>query len=268
MPETVAPKTLRIHMPQWQGGNNPPYFLGAQLLAWLAPPATGPVETVTLATPTSDALLIEDGIVGRSALLAQLDSAKKCIDRHQPDLIVVLGGDCLVDLAPFAYLNERYDGKLAVLWIDAHPDIMTPGDFKHAHAMVLRNLLGEGDPDFVRTVNCPLQPSQVMFAGLMDTLAVESEFIARTGLRHAGPAELTNDSQPVLEWLKEIDAQHVAIHFLPTSRTRQRGLKKLASPYPTASAAARPSTSRRFRGQGSAVRPATRTRADDQRVET
>ncbi|MBT1538899.1 hypothetical protein B7R78_0017875 [Ralstonia solanacearum] len=31
----------------------------------------------------------------------------------------MLGGDCLVDLAPFAYLNERYDGALAMLWIDA-----------------------------------------------------------------------------------------------------------------------------------------------------
>jgi hypothetical protein len=29
--------------------------------------------------------------------------------------------DCLVDLAPFAYLNERYGGELAVLWIDAIP---------------------------------------------------------------------------------------------------------------------------------------------------
>lgn len=30
-------KTLRLLIPQWQGGNNPAYFLGAKLLAWLAP---------------------------------------------------------------------------------------------------------------------------------------------------------------------------------------------------------------------------------------
>ena len=29
-------KTLRLLFPQWQGGNNPPYYLGAKLLDWLA----------------------------------------------------------------------------------------------------------------------------------------------------------------------------------------------------------------------------------------
>lgn len=206
-------RTLRLLFPQWQGGNNPPYYLGARLLSWLAPPATGPVETVDVAPPASGSLPLEGGIAGRAALLAQLDSARKCIDRHQPERIVVLGGDCLVDLAPFAYLNERHDGKLAVLWIDAHPDIMTPRDFQHAHAMVLRNLLGEGDPDFVKAVNRPLSPTHVMYAGLKETLPVEGDLIARMGLRHAGPAELANDSRPVLQWLEEIGARQVAIHF-------------------------------------------------------
>ena len=35
-------KTLRLLFPQWQGGNNPPYYLGAKLLDWLAPAASGP----------------------------------------------------------------------------------------------------------------------------------------------------------------------------------------------------------------------------------
>ncbi|WP_321906911.1 arginase family protein [Paraburkholderia tropica] len=200
-------------MPQWQGGNNAPYHFGAQLLDWLAPPATGPMETIEVAVPDGQPLEMEDGIVGRRALVAQLRAAEACIARHQPERIAVLGGDCLVDLAPFAYLNERYDGKLAVLWIDAHPDIMTPRDFPHAHAMVLGNLLGEGDTDFTSAVRRPLRPTHVMYAGLNETLAVETAMIARLGLRHAGPAELASDSAPVLRWLKEIDAKRVAIHF-------------------------------------------------------
>ena len=36
-----ADKTLRLLMPQWQGGNNPPYHFGARLLSWLAPAASG-----------------------------------------------------------------------------------------------------------------------------------------------------------------------------------------------------------------------------------
>jgi arginase len=213
MSSDQAKNTLRLLMPQWQGGNNPPYHFGAQLLSWLAPPATGPVETVEVAPPNGAPLPLEDGIVARTALLAQLRAARKCIDRHMPDRIVVLGGDCLVDLAPFAYLNERYDGKLSVLWIDAHPDIMTPSEFQHAHAMVLGNLLGEGDRDFVEAVSRPLEPARVMYAGLKPASPAEESFIHRHTLRRAGPEELATSSEPVLRWLEETKTQHLAIHF-------------------------------------------------------
>lgn len=206
-------KTLRLHFPQWQGGNNSSYFFGAQLLSWLAPPATGPVATVDITPSDGSPLPMERGIVGRSILLKQLDSARQLIDRHQPDRIAVLGGDCLVDLAPFSYLNERYDGNLAVLWIDAHPDVMTPRDFSHAHAMVLGNLLGEGDSDFSSRVKQPLKPENIMYAGLQETLANETETISRLGLRFTGPAGIANDSDAVLKWLSSISAKHLAVHI-------------------------------------------------------
>ncbi|WP_321893296.1 arginase family protein [Paraburkholderia tropica] len=132
------------------------------MLDWLVPPASGPVETVAVAAPDGHQLQIEDGIVGRSELLAQLRAAEACIARHQPERMAVSGGDCLVDLALFAYLNERQEGELAVLWIDAHPDITTPRDFSHAHAMVPGNLLGEGNPDFKIAIRRQLRPSHVI----------------------------------------------------------------------------------------------------------
>ncbi len=122
--------TLRLVFPQWQGGNNPPYHLGSKLLDWLAPEHVGPSEEVPVSLPTDEPLPVEGGIVARRALLQQLRKARQLIDKHRPDRLVVLGGDCLVDLAPFAYLNERYAGDLAVLWVDTHPDIMTPAQFR------------------------------------------------------------------------------------------------------------------------------------------
>lgn len=210
---TSSAKTLRLLFPQWQGGNNPPYHFGAQLLAWLAPQADGPVEEVPVALPDSTGLSLEDGIRGRAVLLEQLYAARSIINQYQPDRLVVLGGDCLVDLAPFAYLNERYDGDLAVLWVDAHPDIMTPADFEHAHAMVLGNLLGEGDPQFAEAFSRPLRPSHVMYAGVHSTLPMETEMIQRLGLRVAGPTELAASSAPVLEWVRSTGAKHLAIHL-------------------------------------------------------
>lgn len=43
--------TLRLNMPQWQGGNRHDYYFGSELLAWLAPPANGPVETIPVPEP-------------------------------------------------------------------------------------------------------------------------------------------------------------------------------------------------------------------------
>ncbi len=108
--------TLRLNMPQWQGGNRHDYHFGSELLAWLAPPANGPIETVPVPEPRPGGTLdVENGLLGRKALLRQARVARAAIEKHRPDRIVTLGGDCLVDLAPMAYLNTRYGGNLDVL---------------------------------------------------------------------------------------------------------------------------------------------------------
>jgi len=206
--------TLRLIFPQWQGGNNPPYHFGSQLLAWLAPDPTGPVEEVPVPLPSTGALPVEDGLVARKALLDQLHEARKIIERHQPDRLVVLGGDCLVDLAPFAYLNERYQDDLALLWVDAHPDIMTPQQFQHAHAMVLGNLLGHGDAEFVKAVASPINPKNVLLVGLNEPTEWEVDQVRKLGLKAVTPTEVIQQkSQPVMDWLKSTGCKRLAIHF-------------------------------------------------------
>jgi arginase len=205
---------MRLNMPQWQGGNEHGYYFGSQLLAWLAPAAKGPVETVPVPEPKpGEALVVENGILGRAALVRQARAARQAIEKHRPDRIVTLGGDCLVDLAPIAYLNTRYGGNLGVLWVDAHPDVMTPKDFAQGNAQVLGGLLGRGDPELVGEVKTPLAPSRVMYAGLDAWLPVEGEAINELGLRRAGAAALTDSSLPVLDWIADEGIIHLAIHF-------------------------------------------------------
>ncbi|WP_372357085.1 arginase family protein [Xanthomonas sp. NCPPB 3443] len=214
MSTQISDKTLRLVFPQWQGGDNPLYHFGTRLLSWLSPAPTGPVEHVEVPEPNGEAALPrENGIVARSALLRQQRHARELIDKHNPDRLVILGGDCLVDLAPFAWLNERYGGDLAVLWVDAHPDVLTPVEFERGHAMVLGNLLGKGDREFVDTVRLPVKPQNVMFAGLGPTSTVETQFIERLNLAKAGPGELADTSAPVLDWLRAVGAKHVAVHL-------------------------------------------------------
>ncbi len=203
---------LRLVMPQWQGGNNPAYHFGAQLLAWLAPETGTPVVTVPVAPPVK-ALENEKGIVGRSQLVEQLASARALIAQHSPDKLVVLGGDCLVDLAPFAWLSERYKEKLGVLWIDAHPDVMTPTQFEHAHAHVLGALLGNGDADLTSAVTTPIVPSRVMIAGINEPLEYEANFIREYGINTISPDEIRADSTRITEWIKAEGIEYLAIHF-------------------------------------------------------
>lgn len=109
----MASSTLRLTFPQWQGGNEPAYHFGARLLDWLAPPHDDPEATIDVPELDDTSPENEDGITGRTPILAQVHTAREAIDAHDPDRIVALGGDCLIDLAPIAYLNETYDGELA-----------------------------------------------------------------------------------------------------------------------------------------------------------
>jgi arginase len=211
---TTNGTTLRLNMPQWQGGDRQDYFFGSQLLQWLAPPARGPVETVFVPEPKpGETLTIENGILARDAVLGQARAARKAIEKHRPARIVTLGGDCLIDLAPMAYPNKRYQGNLGVLWVDAHPDVQTPRDTPHAHAQVLGALLGRGDADLVAEVDLPLKPSRVMYAGLDAWMPVENEVIGGLGLRVAGADALAESSAPVLDWISSEGIEKIAVHF-------------------------------------------------------
>ncbi len=208
----MASRTLRLNMPQWQGGDEPAYRFGAELLRWLAPEQDGPEETVFVPEPDSRAPEIDHGIKARTALLSQARAARAAIERHDPDRIVTLGGDCLVDLAPMAYLNRKYPA-LGVLWIDAHPDVMSAAEFSHAHAHVLGMLLGRGDEAFTAEVPKKLTASRVMIAGMSAWTDAEGAILEDLGVRHVPAADLARDSQPILDWIETEEITHLAVHF-------------------------------------------------------
>ncbi|MGC0054753.1 arginase family protein [Brucella pituitosa] len=206
-------KILRLNFPQWQGGDRPDYKMGARVLSTIAPSALGPVETIAVADAGSHPRPIEQGIVSRQALLSNLTAAQSAIARHNPDAIVTLGGDCLINLAPTSYLSQRYGDDLAVLWVDAHPDIMTAEQFQNAHAHVLGMLMGIGDAEFVEAVPKPVKASNILYVGLTETTPYESEFISKHGIARLSPEDLIGSAEPVLNWLRNSGAKKVAVHF-------------------------------------------------------
>ncbi|MED4761434.1 arginase family protein [Priestia megaterium] len=210
--EESTNKTLRLLMPQWQCGNNPIYFLGAQLLNWLAPDTNAIQEEVPISL-MEEGQEVEKGIFARRALLKQLHDASAIIKKHSPDRIIVFGGDCGVELSPIAYLNDKYDGDVAILWVDAHPDVNSPEHFENQHAHVLGNLLGIGDEEFVSAVPKLVNPDNILYVGLNDRQPSEKKVMEQFNLRVVPPEELIEDSLAVLKWLEEVKTSKVFIHF-------------------------------------------------------
>lgn len=175
-------QTLRLIFPQWQGGESTNianyvndlvpeeaaqgYYLGAQLLQWLAPAGNAPTATVPVSLDRADTAT-ENGIFTYAPLVRQLRAALDIIRVHAPRKIVTLGGECAVSVAPFAYLAAQYSDDLAVIWLDAPPDLRVPfEDYSGFHAMALTALLGKGDADIIAQLPAKIAPERALIIGL------------------------------------------------------------------------------------------------------
>ena len=209
-------KTIRLLFPEWQGGIHPGYAMGAEILSLVAPQGQ---QCETIRVPVAETfdkeLEFTHGTYETSAILAQQKTAYQLLEAHQPDQIVTFGGDCSVSQAPFDYLHGKYPEHTGILWMDAHPDVSTPKDYSHEHAMVLGNLLGEGAPPIAEIVKHPFTPKQVMYAGLIESKLMDYEVTRLDQLQipYATPADLAGGSQPVLQWLRKNKFKHLLVHF-------------------------------------------------------
>ncbi len=227
-------KSLRLLFPQWQGGNNPLYSLGTELLQWLAPDEKGITERVNV-TPIGQELDIQNGTRARNELVAQQEKALSILNKQNPDTIVTFGGDCLVSLVPFSWLNEKYGDKFGILWIDSHPDVQTSQSFENAHAYVLGNLVGNGDKDFTQFVVKPVSSKNVLIAGLHNPLPVEEEILKELAIPTVSPKQLKENQAVIQEWLIANKIEYLAIHIdLDVLASREFRSILFAKPYRTA----------------------------------
>lgn len=220
--------TLRLVYPQWQGGDiakwitevpdpeqaSRGYWLGAQLLNFLAPDNGQKTVTIPIATEIAERK-VTDGVLDRDVLANQTKAALDILKIEQPDKIVTLGGECSVSVVPFTYLAEKYKDDVAMVWIDAHPDITLPGDVYPAyHAMAVTACMGLGDKKIVGQLPARFDPSKILLVGIRDW--ERDEIKARQkqyGIRHLTPEEAAKDSDAIRAWLKSCGASKVVVHF-------------------------------------------------------
>ena len=214
--ESKKSKTVRLVYPQWQGGVNPNYAIGSEILNLVLPKGK---NTETLEVPVDKnfdkEIELKDGINEQTNILKQLQCAFNMLETKNPDKVITLGGDCSVSQPAFDYLHGKYPEKTCIVWLDAHPDITTPKDFEHEHAMVLGNLLGDGAPNCSKIVKNKFKYDEVMYGGLIHKklLPHEEKYLKEKNLKYAVPEDLKANSNKITDWIKENGFKQVLIHL-------------------------------------------------------
>ncbi len=204
-----------LFFPQYQAGSMPSNIpIGTPALRdlWKNDPGFTevPLQPTDPAKPETDR-----NIRFRKILAQQARDALTIINKARPNFIVTTGGDCGTGFASVSTMNKKYDGKLGVIWVDAHADMHAPSTSPSGnyHGMVLRHLLG--GVEFEIQPELPLKPTQVAYLGLRDTEAAEDSVITQWGIPRFNALEIMNDNAPldsIIAHFKKNGITHIHLH--------------------------------------------------------
>lgn len=221
-------KTIRLIYPQWQGGiishwinelsaedSSRGYYLGARLLNMLAKKND---SHETFEVPISMDISkreIKNGIMDYDFIVEQNREALNIIEKNNPDKIIVFGGECSVSVIPFTFLNKKYKDDVALIWIDAHPDITLPNEaYAGYHAMAVTACMGKGDEKMISDFPSKFDASKILMIGIRDWEREEIKLRQKEyGIEYFMPEEVSENSDLIIKWLNKCGASKVVVHF-------------------------------------------------------
>jgi arginase len=126
---------------------------------------------------------------------------------------IAVGGDCGIALAAVAAASAAHPGEVAVLWLDAHPDLNTPetspsGAF---NGMVLRAITGEGADGLALDASLRIPPSHLVLGGVRAIDDGEQAFIDEHAVTVLGVDRLS-DPEAVVAAIAATGASRVYVH--------------------------------------------------------
>ncbi|GAB3032774.1 arginase family protein [Parafrigoribacterium mesophilum] len=201
--------TYFVVVPQWQGSGSARAMRlrdGADIIRGDLPAA----KTLLVDVPLGVGDRQGSGVHGLTALQLIAKQTTAALESLGENALVI-GGDCGVELAAIPHALRKTQGSMAVLWLDAHPDLNTvqsspSGAF---HGMVLRTLLGEGL--LALLPDRPLQTKDLVLAGTRALDEPEAAFVESAGIRVLAPDALTVES--LLDALTATGARSVYVHI-------------------------------------------------------
>lgn len=205
--------TIRMLYPDWVSGGLETYYFGGNLMLHILPEnASQPVFFVPVAKPDGKNKTEKDGVFAQDDVIEGIKQAQAILEREKPDKVITVGGNCLVSLAPFDYLHGLYPDA-GIIWIDAHPDVSEIKDgYPYAHAMVLRALLGKGDPFLKNQMkNTPFSAENVLYIGLQNLHSYQKSFLDTMKVPYVIQTDQFISQKSVLDFVKKHPV--TLIHF-------------------------------------------------------
>jgi arginase len=211
MAENHSSEDLYLFFPQWEGSGETNVYTGATILHQILKPRV-PFTEIEVEVPHE--LHVEHDIIGYPHLLRYAQQAHHLLSTKNPRRLFPLGGDCGIDVVPISFLNKRYDGDLAVIWLDAHADANTPqsSPSKTFHGMALRALLGESVPELLASSFSTLHPHQIFLAGARDLDLPEQQFLTQAQVRIFSSEQLSTHGNELVDAIKKQGFSHVYLH--------------------------------------------------------
>jgi len=197
--------------PEWQGCHSTTVHEGA---LWLEKAFTNFKERVVV---DSEIEAINEGygkVRNIHSILQGIKKVNRLLLDKRPPKIFLIGGTCGTETAPIGYLNKKYEGKLGVVWFDAHGDLNLPttSPSGYYHGMVLRTLLGGGPKEIIDEINLPLRPEQVVLAGLRELDSEEIDFIEQENI-HSEEVIGKESGLAICELIRNRGLKNIYIHI-------------------------------------------------------
>ncbi|KQM84052.1 arginase family protein [Agromyces sp. Leaf222] len=127
---------------------------------------------------------------------------------------ITVGGDCGAALPGVAHAARSSNGELAVLWLDAHPDLNTPDSSPSGGfgGMTLRHIAGDGADGLALEGESRVAPQRLVLGGIRAIDAEEHRFIDEHGIDVLTVEDLS-DPSIVIASLEATGASQVFVHI-------------------------------------------------------
>ncbi|MBN7772777.1 arginase family protein [Clostridium aminobutyricum] len=206
-------KHMNLFFPQWQGAGRSKEILKGALE--IKDNYLQNYDFFEVPVDEEEIDEITNNILGYKKILRQSKQANLLIAKKEPDSIFTIGGGCDIEIVPVSYLNDKLQGDLTVLWIDAHGDLNTPesSPSKNFHGMPLRTLLGDGEHKISATMFSTLLPSQVILIGQRDLDDPEREYIKEFEIDLISIEEIHSSVDRVIQAVRLKGSNNIYIHI-------------------------------------------------------